>query len=133
MKKPKKIFINLLSLIIFILLLTVGFNVLADYELDVSIPGGPAAGESIALAQYIRYLYLFALGITGIAALGSLVAGGFLYMLSDTVVSKEVAKERITSAIKGLVLALAAYLILYTINPDLVKLKEPDKKFCIRQ
>jgi len=32
-------------------------------------------------------------------------------------------KRRITEAIWGLILALAAYLILYTINPDLISLK----------
>ena len=32
-------------------------------------------------------------------------------------------KKRITEAIWGLILALAAYLILYTINPDLISLK----------
>ena len=54
------------------------------------------------------------------AALISLVIGGFMYMLSDTVTTTDKAKEYISGAIYGLILALAAYLILNTINPDLV-------------
>ena len=36
------------------------------------------------------------------------------------------AKEKIWNAIFGLILILATYLILYNINPDLVKIHLPD-------
>jgi len=122
--KSKKLFIILLLLVVCTL-----FNIhfaLAAYEIEVSIPGGEAkAGTEITLADYIRYLYLFGLSLVGIAALGALVYGGFQYMLSDTITTKEEAKKLIWGAIFGLILGLSAYLILYTINPDLVNLREP--------
>ena len=122
----KKIFFIILLLIILCSLFAVRF-VLAGYKIEVSIPvpGGPEAGAEVTLSEYIRYIYLFGLGLVGVAALGALVYGGFTYMLAGAITSKEEAKSWIQGAILGLVLALAAYLILNTINPDLVSLKEP--------
>ena len=99
-------------------------NIWAGYELEVGIPNqqGAQAGSEVGLADYIRYIYLSALGAVGVAALGALIIGGFIYMLSDLVTTKEEAKKYIWGAIWGLLLGLAAYLILYTINPDLVSL-----------
>jgi hypothetical protein len=127
-KLKKTLIILLFLLITSCWLLITSFNVLAAYKIEVSIPvpGGPTSGELVTLTQYIRYLYLFGLGAVGIAALGALVIGGFMYMLSDTVTSKDKAKEYIWGALSGLVLGLAAYLILNTINPDLVKIKGPE-------
>lgn len=120
----KKIFFIFLLLIIFYSLFFVHF-VLAGYKIEVDIPGGPAAGTPVTLTEYIRYIYLFGLSLVGVAALGALVYGGFTYMLSGTVTKKEEAMKYIWGAISGLVLGLAAYLILNTINPDLVSLKPP--------
>lgn len=76
-----------------------------------------------SLDTYFKYIYQIGLGIVGIAALTMIVMGGAMYMTSAGNASqKSEAKNRITSAILGLILALSAYLILYTINPDLVKL-----------
>ena len=118
----KKIFFILLLLIIPCWLLAAHFA-LAAYEIEVSLPGGPAAGTEVTVTEYVRYIYLFGLGLVGIAALGGLVYGGFMYMLSGTITSKDEAKKWIWGAISGLILALAAYLILNTINPDLVNLQ----------
>ncbi len=118
----KKIFFILLLLIIPCSLFIAHFA-LAAYEIEVSLPGGAAAGDEVTVTEYIRYIYLFGLGLVGIAALGGLVYGGFMYMLSGTITSKDEAKKWIWGAISGLILALAAYLILNTINPDLVNLQ----------
>ena len=76
-----------------------------------------------SLDTYFKYIYQIGLGIVGIAALIMIVIGGIIYMTSAGNASqKSEAKDRITNAILGLILALSAYLILYTINPDLVKL-----------
>jgi len=112
----KKYFI--IILLIFCSLFAVHFA-LASYTLEVGLPGVDRT-TPVGLVQYINYLYLFGLSLVGIAALGSLVIGGFKYMLSDTITTKEEAKKNISGAIYGLILALAAYLILNTINPDLV-------------
>jgi len=119
----KKKTIIILAVIYFIFL--IGFNVSADYKIDVSIPKGADEGTEVGLKDYIRYLYLFGLGAVGVLALIFLIIGGFLYMFSDTVTSKDKAREYISGALIGLVLGLGAYLILKTINPDLVKINPP--------
>lgn len=116
--KSKKIFIILLFISYGLLLISLDSQ--AGYKINVTLPGGPTAGEEPTLTEYMRYIYLFGLSLVGITALGALVYGGFTYMLSGTVTSKDDAKKYIWGAISGLVLALAAYLILNTINPDLV-------------
>jgi hypothetical protein len=50
-----------------------------------------------------------------------IIVGGIELSTSGLVSSKEAAKERILNAILGLVLALFSWLLLYTINPDLLK------------
>ena len=116
-------------LICFFALLNTDF-VLAEeepgYEINVTIPRGPTAGTEVALDEYIKYIYLFGLSFIGIVALGVLVYGGFLYMMSDTVVSKDDAKKYIWAAIAGLLLGLCAFLILNTINPELTSLSLPE-------
>lgn len=98
----------------------------AGYKLEVGIPGQANPGTETGLAQYIRYLYLFGLGAVGAAALGALVTGGFMYMLADSVTSRKEANTWIWSAIGGIIIALAAYLILNTINPDLLTGQTPN-------
>jgi len=73
----------------------------------------------------VSNFYLIALGLAGAAALGVLIYGAILWTVSGAVTSKQDAMEWIWGAIWGLVLLLAAYLILYTINPNLVSLKSP--------
>lgn len=121
--KIKKIFIIIILLFIVYCLLFPVFDAPAQgagYEIEVSLPKGAAKGTEVSLTEYIRYLYLAGLGLIGLAALVALIIGGLIYMLSDTVFKKDQAKGMIQGAIFGLVLALSAYLILKTINPDLV-------------
>ena len=49
-----------------------------------------------------------------------IVIGGIEYMTSELVSSKKAGIERITNAILGLLIALTAFLILNTINPNLL-------------
>ncbi|MFC1700943.1 pilin [Patescibacteria group bacterium] len=114
-------------IILFFLVLPTTF-IQAEYKLEIGIPGQEQAtqGSEIGLEDYIRYVYLFALGVVGLAAFGAMVFGGFLYMASGTnITSQEEAKKWIYGAITGLVLGLASYLILNTINPNLVAIQAP--------
>ncbi|MBI4119757.1 MAG: hypothetical protein HY456_02845 [Parcubacteria group bacterium] len=102
----------------------------AQYKLQVGIPGPGTLqpGEDVnSISVYIRSLYLFALAIVGITALGVIVVGAIEYTISAGFASRrQDAIDRITQAVFGLVLLFAAYLILYTINPGLVTLREPN-------
>lgn len=124
----KIIFLTILLLLISSYFLPIAHIQAAEepgYKIEVSVPGGAKKGTPVTLTQYVRYIYLVGLSAIGIAALGVLVYAGFMYMMAGTVTSKDEAKKRIWGALSGLVLALAAFLILYTINPDLVSLKAP--------
>jgi type IV secretory pathway VirB2 component (pilin) len=70
--------------------------------------------------NYLNILIKIFLGICAVLAVIMIVMGGIEYMTSDLASSKESGKKTITSAILGLLLALGAYLILKTINPELL-------------
>lgn len=65
----------------------------------------------------------FILRMAAVFAVIQIVIGGFQYALSEAMGTKQDAKDRMTQAMIGLVLALTSYLILNTINPNLVNLK----------
>jgi hypothetical protein len=71
----------------------------------------------------VKYFYEWGIFIGGLAVLVSLLIGGFLYLTSvGNPTRMAEAKDRIFSALIGLVLLFAIYLILRTINPDLTVL-----------
>jgi len=77
-------------------------------------------------SDYTRIAFLFGLGIVGIAALFALTFGGFNYILSaGSIVSKDEGKKWIIGAVSGIALLLCSYLILATINPQLISLVNP--------
>ena len=99
-------------------------KVLADSPtIELTYPWSEAENP----ADLVSRFYQIALGLAAAAAFGVLIYGAILWTLSGAVTSKEDAKEWIYGAVWGLVLLLGAYLILWTINPDLVNLGETEK------
>ncbi|MCX6765409.1 MAG: hypothetical protein NT136_00320 [Candidatus Moranbacteria bacterium] len=85
------------------------------------IPGFETAATTFP--SYILSITKFAIWTVGIAALLMITIGGFMYMTSAGNTSRmESAKKVIFDALFGLLIALAAWLLLYVINPDLVKI-----------
>ena len=81
-----------------------------------------AEGATPSFGDYLKNLYNFILSTAAILGVVMLTVAGVQYAsagLSEKAMSS--AKERATSAILGLLLALSAYLILYTINPKLLE------------
>lgn len=77
-------------------------------------------------AQYIKTIYQFGLAIGGLLAMAVIVFGAIKYTASaGNPSAQDDAKKWITNAIYGLVLLFAAVLILITIDPGLVLLREP--------
>jgi hypothetical protein len=95
-----------------------------NYKLLEGLPGFFSAGDSApSLPALIIALYNFGIWTVGIAAMFMIVIGGFMYMTSaGNTSSVASAKGIIKDALLGLAAALGAYLILYVINPDLVKI-----------
>jgi len=77
-------------------------------------------------AGLVKNFYIIALGLAAAAAMGVLIYGGILWTVSGAVSSKQDAMQWIWGAIWGFILLLAATLILYTINPSLVNLSNPN-------
>jgi hypothetical protein len=102
------------------------------YELAIDIPCQPgiAGGQCPTItgpASYIARIYQFGLMIVGLLAFASIVYGALKYILSaGSLASLDEAKDQIKQAIFGVILLLGAFIVLYTINPQLVSLREPD-------
>src|SRR3990167_8707056 len=80
------------------------------YETDTECPFG----------NYLNIIIKLIIGIAAVLAMVMIVMGGIEYLTSDLVSSKEAGKDTIRNAILGLLIALGAYLILNTINPQLL-------------
>lgn len=86
--------------------------------------GNPASND---IAGYILRFYQFGVAIAGILAVGLIVAGSVYISASGGSPDKQSeGKDMITSAIWGLVLLFGSYLILNTVNPEIVTLKNPN-------
>jgi len=74
-------------------------------------------------SQYIAAVYKFGVGLAVILAVVMIMVGGFIWLMSAGSPDKVgKAKEFITSAMTGLLLALFSFLILQTVNPELLSL-----------
>jgi hypothetical protein len=76
------------------------------------------------IGNYINAIYQFAIGIVGILAVVTLMIGGVIWLTAGGNTSRVgEAKNWIGASISGLVIALASYMILYYVNPDLTIFK----------
>ncbi|TSC61687.1 MAG: Uncharacterized protein G01um101448_204 [Parcubacteria group bacterium Gr01-1014_48] len=85
----------------------------------------PGTGESANFNTYVPIAFNIAIGIAGVLAVIMIIVGGLQYMSTDAISGKSEAKSRITAALGGLLLALAAFIILQQINPKLVNFNLP--------
>lgn len=114
-----KIFIFL----IFILVLMPGDFVSYGAQFDYPWTGITEIGGSGGL---VARFYEIALALVGVTAFAVIVFAGVLYIVNASNPSKQKeAMDWIWAAVFGVVLLLGAYLLFYTINPELVELKEP--------
>jgi len=74
------------------------------------------------IGALINGFFIVSIGVAALLAVIMIAIAGIQYMGSDAYSSKSDAKDRIRSAVIGLLLILGAFLLLYTINPDLVNL-----------
>jgi len=70
--------------------------------------------------NYLNIIIKLVIGIAAVLAMVMIVMGGIEYMTTELVSGKENGKDTIRNAILGLLIALGAYLILNTINPQLL-------------
>ncbi len=80
------------------------------------------------LGNYINSLYKLAVAAAGVLAVLMIVMGGFSYISTDAISNKEEGKHQIKMALGGLMVVFASYIILNTINPQLVELNIVSEK-----
>jgi len=84
----------------------------------------PATNQAVGTTDFPTYLQAaYRIGIGACFVLGVVMFtwAGIEYILSESMNTKSDAKKRITAALTGLAIALVSYVLLYTINPDLLK------------
>ncbi len=106
-----------------------GYTLLAPLPCDSKTPGCGADGRLTTydpaapgnnLGTYLNIMIRIVIGIAAVLSVVMIVIGGVEYMTSELAHTKESGKDRITHAIFGLIIALGAYALLFTINPDLL-------------
>lgn len=128
---PKKITVALFSLVIlfFIIPLASAKEDPITFIPQIGIPGLVEKGQQITLtkndtsylALMVKGFYNYGLGIAGILAAIVLMAGGIIWLTSAGSSDKiSQAKGLITGSITGLLLVFGSWIILKTINPNLV-------------
>lgn len=93
---------------------------LPGLEKDKPLDTLPSDSNPCPFGNYLNIIIKIIIGFAAVLAMVMIVMGGIEYMTSDLVSSKEAGKETITHAILGLLIALGAFLILNTINPQLL-------------
>lgn len=91
--------------------------------LEPGVTGSAGGQAPTNFLTYINIFYKVLLWLTIALAIIYIVVGGIQYMTSAAASGKGDGKDKIFGALKGLAIALLSYLILYSINPDLVNWK----------
>ncbi len=99
------------------------YNLLAPIG-DLTVIKGSKEGEPAdpnnSIGGYLNTIFKIAIGLMGALAVIMIVIHGVQYMGDESVFGKTEAKHSIMTTIGGLLLALCAYALLNTINPDLL-------------
>lgn len=112
----------LIIILVLVLLMPVICSGDSGIQLNLTYPefGGFTLEESTDINEIVAWLYYFIISISGLSAFIMLVRGGFMWMSSaGNQGTLTEAKDIITSAILGLIIVLASFLILQVINPEL--------------
>lgn len=123
----KKIFLGTITFSFFLLVFVtfVKADTAPAYIPLTTLPGitsvNPGAGtNSGGLSSYLGNMYTLGIMIATALAVIMIMWGGIEYMSTDSIGGKEGGKEKVTNALFGLLLALASWLILNTINHQLI-------------
>jgi len=120
---------NIACLFIIVASIALAAPAFAAYTPLVRLPGLPATGN-INLSMYLVGLYNFLVSIVGIVAVMMMIVGGMRYITaggSSTAIGD--AKDIVTNAVSGLVIAIFAWVIIAAINPDVLYIRQPGVTF----
>lgn len=126
----KPLFLILVLLILFAPAVSVFAQTTPPRALEITYPvlpgedGNLELGPDTGLPDYVRYLFRFALAITGFIILYVMISAGLDYVMSSGNAEKLLtAKKGILAGFLGALILIGAFLLFNTINPDLTNLK----------
>lgn len=96
-----------------------------DYVVLTPLPGTVNCGPNNTncttnLGLYLPQMFNLIVAIAAGLAFVMITLGGITYATTDAIMEKSQGKEWVTNAIYGLLLVISAYVILYTINPQIL-------------
>lgn len=95
-------------------------------QVIASLPSISGAPEPKSPAAFVAYVFVFALGVTGIAVFIAFLIGAFRYFFSAASPGAiQDAKDRMLHAFLGFLVVITSIILLYTINPSLLRLQNP--------
>jgi len=129
-KKYRRYVLGFFFLMVLVSLWHLNHGVIAqEKQLEVVYPeikGIKPESVSFDIAEYAKYIFNAVIVISGFIAFGALIWAGIDYFLSAGKPEKiKEAKKRIKSVLLGILILLFSYLILITIDPQLVIFQLP--------
>jgi hypothetical protein len=88
----------------------------------ITAPGGQKVDNS-NFPAYLQAMYRIGIGACFVLGVIMFTWAGIEYIVSESMNTKADGKARMTAALTGLAIALVSYILLYTINPDLLSFK----------
>lgn len=92
----------------------------AAQETFVSLTPLPGVTSATSFSGFLNAAFRIGLALAATLAVVMITIGGLEYMTTDSISGKSEGRERIQNAVIGLLIALLIWLILYTINPNLL-------------
>jgi amino acid permease len=85
---------------------------------------GVNTSQSTSLGAFLGQIFNWGIAIAVVLTIVMIIMGGIQYMTTDSFTGKESGREKINDALIGLGIALISWLLLYTINPNLVNFSQ---------
>lgn len=125
MMKSMKVAFHLLLLLVIVAVPVIAlgqsgppeFVSLTDFE------GLEELGNSDQISGFFNNLYKICVGLAAAIAVFQIIIAGITYMGGDSFTEKKAAREKITSAVLGLLLVLSPVIVFSIINPSILELK----------
>ncbi|MEI6511343.1 MAG: pilin [Candidatus Uhrbacteria bacterium] len=101
-----------------------GDNLMTTLNVSIPTPNGDVT-QVVNLADYLGVIYDFLMGFAMTITIVLMMIGGIRYVMGASSGDVGKAKAMIKNAVEGFVLLMFAYVILYTVNPQLLRLQVP--------
>jgi hypothetical protein len=93
------------------------------FPLLPSLPGISTLQSQDSLAPFLSQIYKICIGLAAVLAVLQMMAAGVMYMGGDSITEKKEARNRIGTALAGLLLVLSPAIVFGIINPKILNLE----------